>query len=97
VRGVPVVDNDFVDSFSLGLDGKAARYAELLRALPPGLSEWAVHPALADDEAKTIDPGWRVRHTDYEFLVSPEARRLVAEQQITLIDYRPIQRRAGRS
>jgi len=33
-RGLPVVDHDFVDSFALDLDGKLARYAELLRTEP---------------------------------------------------------------
>ena len=31
-----------------------------------------------------IDPGWRVRRTDYEFLTSPVA-------SIVVIDYRTIQ------
>jgi chitin disaccharide deacetylase len=71
-RGLPVVDHAFLDSFSLSLDGKAARYAELLRNLPRGLSEWAVHPGLGNQEARATDPyGWSVRQTDYEFLTSP--------------------------
>jgi chitin disaccharide deacetylase len=85
------VDNDFHDSFSLGLDGKAARYAELLRTLPAGPTEWALHPAVGDDEARTVDQGWRVRASDYDFLTSPETRRLLAEQQIIVTDYRPVQ------
>ncbi|MCU1665740.1 MAG: hypothetical protein JWR58_5805 [Pseudonocardia sp.] len=46
-RSMPVVDHDFLDSFSMDIDGKSARYAELLRALPAGLNEWAVHPVWA--------------------------------------------------
>jgi predicted glycoside hydrolase/deacetylase ChbG (UPF0249 family) len=46
-RGLPVVDHDFLDSFSLNLDGKSTRYSQLLHELPVGLSEWAVHPSLA--------------------------------------------------
>jgi chitin disaccharide deacetylase len=90
-RGLPVVDNDFLDSFSLDLPGKAARFAELLHRLPVGLSEWAIHPGLGDDEAQAIDPGWRVRRTDYDFLVSPGARRLLQQEQVLVIDYRAIQ------
>lgn len=91
-RGLPVTDNDFLDSFALDLDGKAARYARLLRELPPGLSEWAVHPALGGEQSRAIDPaGWLVRRTDYEFLTSPKARELVQREGITVIDYRPIQ------
>jgi predicted glycoside hydrolase/deacetylase ChbG (UPF0249 family) len=93
-RGVPVVDNDFLDSFSLRLDGKAARYAELLRTLPAGLTEWALHPAVGDDEARAVDQGCRVRASDHDFLTSPETRRLLAEQQIIVTDYLPLQQAA---
>ena len=87
-RGLPVVDHDFLDSFRLDLHGKAARYAGLLRALPTGLSEWAVHPGLGNAEAQAIDPGWRVRRTDYEFLTSPWARELLRQERIVVTDYR---------
>ncbi|MEN8653689.1 polysaccharide deacetylase family protein [Streptomyces sp. 21So2-11] len=90
-RGLPVTDNDFLDSFALDLDGKSSRYAELLRALPAGLSEWAVHPGLGNAESQAIDGGWRVRLTDYEFLTSPEARDLLRQEDITVIDYRALQ------
>jgi predicted glycoside hydrolase/deacetylase ChbG (UPF0249 family) len=92
-RGLPVVDHEFLDSFSLDLDGKHDRYARLLRDLPVGLSEWAVHPGLGDEESQAIDPGgWRVRRTDYEFLTSPDARRIVEQEGIVVIDYGTIQR-----
>jgi chitin disaccharide deacetylase len=90
-RGLPVVDHEFLDSFRLDIDGKPARYAELLRDLPAGLSEWAVHPALGNEESQAIDPGWRVRRTDYEFLTSPQAHELLRQERITVIDYRTIQ------
>jgi len=90
-RNLPVVDHEFLDSFGLDLDDKAARYAELLRDLPVGLSEWAVHPGLGDAESRAIDPGWRVRRTDYEFLTSPQAHELVQRNGIVVIDYRTIQ------
>jgi predicted glycoside hydrolase/deacetylase ChbG (UPF0249 family) len=90
-RGWPTVDHDFLDSFRLDLDGKTDRYLDLLRRLPPGLTEWAVHPALADDHARSQDPGWHVRATDYEFLISPEARRMIDDEHIVLTDYRTIQ------
>ena len=90
--GLPVIDNPFLDSFSLQLDGKAARYAELLRGLPAGLTEWAVHPGLGDRAVQEIEPGGsEVRRTDYEFLTSSLARGLVAEEGIEVIDYRSIQ------
>ncbi|MFE4537288.1 ChbG/HpnK family deacetylase [Streptomyces scopuliridis] len=91
-RGLPVTDHQFLDSFSLDIEGKRARYAELLRALPAGLSEWAVHPGLGTDEWRAIEPdGWRVRRSDYAFLTSPETRELLCEEGIVVIDYRALQ------
>ncbi|MFD7831441.1 polysaccharide deacetylase family protein [Kitasatospora sp. NPDC059803] len=91
-RGLPVVDHGFLDSFAVPLDDKPARYARLLAALRPGLTEWAVHPSLAGPASRRTDDGWRVRRSDYEFLTSPEARGLLAEHDVTVLDYRPLQR-----
>jgi predicted glycoside hydrolase/deacetylase ChbG (UPF0249 family) len=91
-QGKPVIDNPFVDSYSITLDHKAATYERMLRTLPPGLNEWAVHPAHGTDARQTIEPtGWRVRQTDHAFLTSPQARKIISQEDITLIDYRPLQ------
>ncbi|MGW2017730.1 polysaccharide deacetylase family protein [Streptomyces sp. NPDC001927] len=90
-RGLPVTDNDFLDSYSLPIEAKAARYVQLLRDLPAGLNEWAVHPSLGTPESRTVDDGWTVRRTDYEFLTSPQARDVLHEEGITVIDYRSLQ------
>ena len=91
-EGLPVLDHEVLDSYRLGWENKAARFAELLRALPPGLSEWAVHPSLGDAEAQAIEPEtWRVRRADFDFVTSPEARRIIAEEGIELLDYRALQ------
>lgn len=82
-RGLPVVDHDFLDSFSIERSGKAARYVRLLRDLPAGLTEWAVHPAFANTDD---DSSW-VRRTDHEFLVSAQAREVVEEEGITVIGW----------
>ena len=39
-RGLPTNDHALLDSFSLDLGDKSARYAELLRELPVGRIEW---------------------------------------------------------
>jgi predicted glycoside hydrolase/deacetylase ChbG (UPF0249 family) len=63
-----------------------------LHDLQPGLTEWAVHPGLSDEQAQAIDPdGWRVRWTDYQFLTSPQARELLQQEGIVVTDYRAIQ------
>ncbi|MCZ4101240.1 ChbG/HpnK family deacetylase [Streptomyces sp. So13.3] len=89
--GRPVIDNDFLDSFSLDIAGKAARYEQLLHDLPAGLNEWAVHPGLGGQESQAVDDGWLVRRTDHEFLTSPQAYEVLREEGIVVIDYRAIQ------
>lgn len=91
-QGKPVVDNAFLDSFSVGLHDKAATYERMLHDLPPGLNEWAVHPAHGTEQWQAIEPiGWQVRQSDHAFLTSPRAREILAREGITVIDYRPLQ------
>jgi hypothetical protein len=90
--GLPANDHGVLDSFSLDTDGKAARYAQLARDLPAGLSEWAVHPSLGDAEAQALHPEkWPVRKADFDFLISQEARAILDAEGIVLLDYRPLQ------
>lgn len=91
-QGKPVVGNTFLDSYSVDLDDKAATYERMLRELPPGLNEWAIHPAHGTEQWQAIEPtGWRVRQSDHAFLTSPRAREIIADEAITVIDYRPLQ------
>jgi len=91
-QGKPVVDNAFLDSYAIGLDGRAETCARMLRELPRGLTEWAVHPAHGDERRQAIEPsGWQIRRSDHAFLTSAQAREILEQESITLIDYRPLQ------
>ncbi|MNC87939.1 hypothetical protein D3C83_37160 [compost metagenome] len=91
-QGFPTPDFDLLDSFALSLPDKAARYAALLRELPAGLTEWAVHPSTGSVASQAIDAeGWQVRRSDFDFLVSSEAREIIAAEGIILIGYAPLQ------
>ena len=91
-QGLPTNDHDFMDSFQLDTTGKSAHYSQLLRELPVGLSEWAVHPGLGNAELQTLQPAdFQVRQTDFEFLMSRAAQDIVKEEGIILTDYRPLQ------
>ena len=91
-RDLPVVDHEVVDSTRLATAGKTARFVRMLRELPVGLTEWAVHPGLGTAEARAIDNWWAKRAADLRFLVSRDARETVAAEGIILLDYRPLQR-----
>ncbi len=91
-QGLPTNDHDLLDSFRLDTGDKSARYAQMLRDLPVGLSEWAVHPGLDDGELRAIQPdGTRVRQTDVDFMISAEAREIIQREGITLLNYKPLQ------
>ena len=90
--GLPCSDHDLLDSFSLDPLTKAERYRQLLHTLPPGLSEWAVHPGIDNAELLALEPdGNHVRQTDYDFWTSPQAAALIEQEGILLIDYRALQ------
>lgn len=91
-QGLPTNDYDLLDSFSLDPVSKSARYAQMLHELPTGLSEWAVHPGLDNSELLAMEPdGNHFRQTDFDFLISQEAKDIVKEEGIILFDYRALQ------
>lgn len=89
---LPCNDYDFLDSYGLETVGKSALYVRLLRDLPAGLSEWAVHPGLENAELLAIEPdGAQVRQADLDFMVSAQAREVIQQEGITLLSYKPLQ------
>ncbi len=91
-QGFPTNDYDLLDSYLLDPVGKSARYEQMLRELPAGLSEWAVHPGLDNAELLAIEPdGKHIRQTDFNFLMSQAAEDIVKEEGIILLDYRALQ------
>jgi hypothetical protein len=70
---------------------KADEYEALLRNLPLGLSEWAVHPGLDYPELLAIESDDNhIRQTDFDFLTSQRAKDIVEEEGIILLDYRAL-------
>jgi chitin disaccharide deacetylase len=91
-QGLPVNDHPVLDSYSMDPATKHEAYTRLLRKLPTGLSEWAVHPSLGNDETRALEPGsWRVRRADLDFVTSADARAVIDAEGIILVDYRALQ------
>jgi chitin disaccharide deacetylase len=91
-EGLPTIDDDFLDSYSIDPGSKPARFAQLLHDLPAGLSEWAIHPGMDSPELLALEPGGNgVRQADYEFWTSQTAKELVNAEGIILLDYRALQ------
>jgi chitin disaccharide deacetylase len=85
--GMPVIDHPDVDSYDLPTYKKSERYSRMMRDLPAGISEWAVHCARGTEEVRTINPRWRVRAADYKFFNSDECRQLIQSEGIRLVSY----------
>jgi predicted glycoside hydrolase/deacetylase ChbG (UPF0249 family) len=85
------IDHPYLDSFRLPLKDKAETYLKLLRDLPAGLSEWAIHPAYESPELRALTPEWPVRATDYEFFNSEDFLRTVKSEGIELVSYKLLQ------
>lgn len=75
-------------------------YKTALKNLQPGVTEFVIHLAFADDEMKaatrerdTWGAAWRQR--DFDFFTSQEFRQLLQEQNIKPITWRELARAAG--
>lgn len=91
-KGLPANDYPLLDSYNVDVPTKAAIYTRLLRELPVGLSEWAVHPGLDTAEMQAVEAGsWQIRWSDYQFMMSSEACELIQQEGIILIDYKQLQ------
>jgi predicted glycoside hydrolase/deacetylase ChbG (UPF0249 family) len=76
-------------------------YKAALKNLQPGVTEFVIHLAYADQEMKaatrerdTWGAAWRQR--DFDFFTSPEFRQVLREQNIQLITWRKLARGADR-
>lgn len=74
-------DQPFLDSFTLPVEGKQERVLAMIRALPPGISEWAFHPA----GPHAADAGSEVRASDHDVLMAPATRQALQDETITMI------------
>lgn len=91
-QGLPCIDYDFLDSYLLDPVNKSAQYVRMLHELPAGLSEWAVHPGLDNSELLALEPaGKHERQTDFDFLTSQQAKDIIREEGIIVLDYRALQ------
>jgi predicted glycoside hydrolase/deacetylase ChbG (UPF0249 family) len=95
-----VVDHTVTIAPSVPPEKWAEFYRTALKNLQPGITEFVIHVATADDEMKaatrerdTWGAAWRQR--DFDFFTSQEFRRLLRQQDIKLTTWRQLVRAAG--
>lgn len=99
-QGLPAAEHGVLDSGRIPPAAKAEVLAGRLRALPAGLSEWALHPGIATEELRAVMADPRVpgvtgtpegRQSDFDVAVSEEAAQIVEDEGIQVIGYRELQ------
>ncbi|MCX8107194.1 MAG: polysaccharide deacetylase family protein [Verrucomicrobiae bacterium] len=72
-------------------DNVRSFWLNIVRNLRPGVTELYIHAAMPTDEIKAITGSWPVRVSEFEvFTHDEEMKRLIADQKIILIGYRPL-------
>lgn len=91
VASLPTADHPMLDSYSMPSATKLTQFSDLLRTLPSGITEWAIHPGADTPESRAVEPdSWQIRALDLEFVLSAEARQIVADEGIALLSYRDV-------
>jgi len=63
---------------------------KMLKNLPPGLSNFIIHPCVKSPELRAMAPDWKSRVADAELFVSKEWRKAVADSGVEVIGFRAL-------
>jgi predicted glycoside hydrolase/deacetylase ChbG (UPF0249 family) len=66
-------------------------WTDIIKNLKPGVTELFIHASKESDELKAITNSWNVRTQEaMVFTSDPDIRKLIADEKIILIGYRPL-------
>jgi len=92
-----VIDHTVTIDPSVRPEKWADFYRAAIKNLQPGVTEFVIHVAFADEEMKaatrerdTWGAAWRQR--DFDFFTSAEFRQLLAHEKIQLVNWRELAR-----
>lgn len=90
-KGIVSPDYFVFDELKNEKDGVKEFWLAVVKNLKPGATELYIHAGLPNDELKAITGSWSTRAQEYEvFTHDAEMKRVIAEQKIILIGYRPL-------
>lgn len=88
-NGVRTPDHFIIDFYGEG-KVSAEHLENLIRFLPDGFIEVMCHPAILDDELKKISSYREPRQGEVDTLTSPEVKRWLSENEITLSSFKDL-------
>ncbi|MCX7796541.1 MAG: polysaccharide deacetylase family protein [bacterium] len=92
--GVRLIDYLVSYSFSLedGEDYKAfkKKVIDIVRNLKAGISELYIHPGLATEELKAINPHWEKRQMEFDLFRDEELYKIIQDEGIKLIRWKDL-------
>ncbi len=90
-KGLVFTDYFVYDELKNEKNNVKSFWLDIVKNLKPGVTELYIHAALATEELKAISGTWATRSQEFEvFTHDDEMKRLVADQKIILIGYRPL-------
>jgi hypothetical protein len=90
-----ILDHVFMAAPPIKPDEWSSYYTNILKTLPPGVSELIVHLAYDDAEMRAVtvdhpDYGSAWRQRDFNVVTSPEFHKALEENHITLVNWREL-------
>ena len=90
-RGIVSPDYFVFDELKNEKNGVKEFWLEVVKNLKPGVTELYIHAGLPNDELKAITGSWATRAEEFEvFTHNAAMKRIIADQKIILIGYRPL-------
>jgi predicted glycoside hydrolase/deacetylase ChbG (UPF0249 family) len=90
-KGIVFPDYFIYDQLPEERKGVTNFWMNIVSHLEPGVTELYIHAGLPNDELRAITGSWGTRSQEFAlFTHDPAMRKLVEDQKITLIGYRPL-------
>ncbi len=90
---LPKVDELRFMPIDLSYDGKRQQFYQLVRSLPPGITQIVAHPAVESKALKSITDDWQQRVWDAQLLADSEVHKFFVQEGILFTSWKEIMHR----